>query len=222
MDYFTSDIHFCDTVTMLRDSLPFKTIKQHDKYMVKYFNKTAKQGDTVYVVGDLFDCDDGESTAWLEAKKYLKKIKSKIVLIMGNNEERIVKYFFNGDFEEFKHYCQECGIYDVMWNTALTFPYPTDMGPDADTSVIDRYTENGQVKFYLTHKPCEGKAEYFNIFGHTHREGGVYRPFGFNAGIQLNFMRFYTIDYIMDYLLYREPAQRMDIDLNTFDLPKNS
>ena len=32
---------------------------------------------------------------------------------MGNNEDRVVKYFFNNDFDKFKEFCLSVGFKDV-------------------------------------------------------------------------------------------------------------
>ena len=108
MNYFTSDIHFCDITTLKADCRPFKSINQFDKYIIKLWNKTAKKNDTIYVVGDLLDCDGPNHFSWHKALKYIKKIKANIVLIMGNNEQRILDNYFDcfksGDVSPNSHF----------------------------------------------------------------------------------------------------------------------
>lgn len=45
----------------------------------------------------------------------------------------------------------------------------------------------GDEKVYLEHS-----NEYLTLFGHVHRSCGLYKPFGFNVGTDLNHFRLYT------------------------------
>ena len=65
-----------------------------DRFIIKDFNKTAKSGDTIYAVGDLLNCSSENPEAWRKGLKLIKRIKADIILIMGNNEQRIVKRFY--------------------------------------------------------------------------------------------------------------------------------
>ena len=121
MKFFTSDIHFCDESSMRSDNRPFKNIKQYDRFIINDFNKTAKAGDTIYVVGDLLDCDDEYSTKWQMGLALIKKIKADVVLIMGNNEDRIVRHFFNNNFESFVNACKQAGIKEVYHSLDVEF-----------------------------------------------------------------------------------------------------
>jgi len=171
MYYFSSDIHFSDESTLRVDNRPFKTTRAFDKYIIKLWNNQTKKGDIIFVVGDFVDCDGAESESWKKAIKYVKKIKADVVLIMGNNEERIVKHFFDGDFEKFRAFCLETGFKDVLKNAKIEF---------------------GGQKFYLVHKPIYHLQNIINLFGHVHRSTGIYREFGFNVGCDLNHFRLYS------------------------------
>ena len=94
----------------------------------------------------------------------VKKIKANVVLIIGNNEERVIKYFFDGEFDLFKEFCLQLGFKEVYKNLTLNL-----RGKD----------------FYLTHKPLDYNPKYINLFGHTHASGGIYKPFGLNVGCDL-------------------------------------
>ena len=180
MRYFTSDIHFNNEDTLINDKRPFKTTKQFDKYVLKLWNKTAKNNDTIYVVGDFIDCDGKGCDSWKKSILYVKKIKANVVLIMGNNEDRIVKYFFDGDFQKFREYCIDIGFKEVHKNLSLTM--------------------NNQ-EFYLVHKAINYKKGVINLFGHSHRACGLYKPFGFNIGCDLNHFRLYDendIQFLLD------------------------
>lgn len=168
MNYFTSDIHFCDEDTMIQNVSPFSSIKKYDKYSLKSLRRTLKKGDTLYVVGDLLDCDGPEYTSWKKALTYVPKIKADIILIMGNNEERILKYFFDGDFEKFRTYMKEHGIKEMYPDLTLSF---------------------GGQQFLLTHEPINHRDGYFTLFGHIHRRGGLYHPYGLNISFDLHFFK---------------------------------
>lgn len=171
MFFFTSDPHFNNTATLINDNRPFKTTKEFDKFVIKTWNKQAKTGDTIFVVGDFLDCDNETCQDWKKAITYPSKIKADVVLILGNNEKRIIKYFFNDDFQSFRKQCLKNGFKEVYENLEL---------------------ELLEHKFYLTHKPINYKEGMLNLFGHMHRGGGIYKPFGFNIGCDLNHFRLYS------------------------------
>ena len=191
MYYFTADVHFGDVSTFKNERRPFKNVTACDKYIVKTWNKVAKKNDTIFCVGDLLDCNDENSTVWRNiVPKWVKKIKAKIVLIMGNNEERIVKYFFNNNFSNFKIWAKSIGIDDVVKDLKLT--------------------HNGK-KYYLNHYPHKHKDGYINIFGHVHGEGGLRRSYGINAGVDVNFFRLFTFEDF-DFLIERSIRYDYDHD----------
>ncbi|MBR4998518.1 MAG: metallophosphoesterase, partial [Clostridia bacterium] len=158
---------------------PFKNVKEYDKFTIKQWNKAAKQGDTVYVVGDLLDCDGPKSTEWAKGLKLIKKIKADIVLVIGNNEQRIIKMFFNNNYDDFVRVCKEHGIKEVYKNLDLEF---------------------ANHKFHLTHQIKDGKKNKINLFGHTHLCSGVYHPYGLCVSCNLNHFRLFTEEIILGYL----------------------
>ena len=102
MKFFSSDIHFDDMDTIVNDNRPFKSTKSFDKYIIRTWNKQVKKDDVIYVIGDFVDCDGEGYDSWKKSLYNVKKIKASVILIMGNNEERVVKYFFDNDFEKFR------------------------------------------------------------------------------------------------------------------------
>lgn len=193
MRYFTSDIHFNDEQTLRVDARPFKSTKKFDNYIIKLWNKTAKKGDIIFVVGDFVDCDGSGHTAWQKAIKYIKRIKADVVLIMGNNEERVVKNFFGENFNAFKEYCISLGFKDVLWDIEISI---------------------GEQNFFLTHKPINHKKEVVNLFGHIHRSTGIYRPFGFNIGCDPNHFRLYSEQDILNLIEMRDKFWLKDKNVN--------
>ena len=193
MYFFSSDTHLSDSYTMKVDNRPFKNAKAFDRFIIKTWNKQAKKGDTIFVIGDFIDCDGIGHDEWEKAILYVKKLKADVVLIMGNNEDRVVKYYFDGDFEKFKSYCLSIGYKDVHKELNLKIK---------------------DIDFHLTHKPADCRMDMLNLFGHTHRSGGLYRPFGFNIGCDINHFRLYSEDDIMFLLELKEKFWNNDKHLN--------
>lgn len=193
MIFFTSDIHFSDETTLKSDLRPFKNTKHFDKHIIKTWNKQAKKTDTIYVVGDLLDCDGENHDVWKKSSLLIKKVKANIILIMGNNEDRIVKYFFNNNFDLFKEYCLNLGIKEVYKNLTV------------------KIKDN---EFYLTHKPLDYNPDFINLFGHTHAAGGIYKPFGLNVSCDLHHYRLLSEDDIFHLLAKKEKFWNKDKHLN--------
>ena len=193
MRFFTSDSHLGDEFTLKSDLRPFKNVKQFDKYVIRTWNKQAKKDDEIFVVGDFIDCDGKESVEWKKSIFLVKKIKAKVTLVMGNNEDRIVKYFFNNNFEEFRSFCVKLGFKDVIKNMTLTM--------------------RGK-EFYLVHKPAEYKENYINLVGHSHAAGGIYKPFGLNVGCDLFHFRLVSEDDLFHLLRKKEKYWDKDKHLN--------
>lgn len=179
MKFFTSDIHFCDESTMRSDNRPFKNVKSYDKFIIKNFNKLAKKGDIIYVAGDLLDCDGPDTNEWIKGLNLIKKIKADIVLIMGNNEQRIIKYFFNNNYLAFVNFCKDYGIKEVHKSLDVEF---------------------GGKKFHLVHQIKDGDKRKINLFGHTHLCSGLYHPYGLCISTDLNHFSLFTEEIILGYL----------------------
>jgi len=180
MFYFTSDVHFNDEDTLLNDNRPFKNTKEFDKYIINMRNKKVKKDDIIYVIGDFVDCNGQGHDSWRKSIKYVKKIKANVILVMGNNEDRVVKHYFDNDFEKFREYCLSIGFTDVRKHLVLRF---------------------NKKDFYLVHKPIDHNSYMINLFGHIHRSGGIYKPFGLNVGCDLNHFRLYS-EKDIEFLLY--------------------
>ncbi len=179
MYFFTSDIHFGDIQMLRMENRPFKDLKDFDEFIFTVWNEQATENDTIFVVGDWLDCDNKDSLLWKYSIDYPKKLKADVVLITGNNEQRVVDNFFNGDFEKFREVCLENGFKDVQKTLDISF-----CGYD----------------FHLTHKPKDYKKGVLNLFGHTHRASGIYMPFGFNVCLDLNHFRLLSEDDILFYI----------------------
>ncbi len=193
MNYFTADIHFCDESTMRSDNRPFKNVKEYNKLTIKQWNKVAKKGDTIYVAGDLLDCDGPNSNEWKQGLKLVKKVKADIVLVIGNNEQRVIKLFFNNDYDAFVKVCKEHGIKEVYKDLDIDF---------------------AGKKFHITHQIKDGKKNRINLFGHTHQCCGLYHPYGLCISCDLNHFRLFTEDIILAYLKRKKRYWEADENCN--------
>lgn len=179
MRFFTADSHFTLTDykgVVLRDFRPFKTCNQMNKTIIKLWNKQAKKGDIIYHLGDFVNFNKDDENSYAETFKLVKKLKAKVILILGNNEELLIKQKFNGDYEAFKKYLLQLG-----------FSYVVREG---------MYVEIENRKFYLNHYPKNHRGDAINLFGHIHGTGFVKR-YGFNIGVDNHYLRLFNEEEIM-------------------------
>lgn len=193
MNFFTSDIHLGDDYTVEYDLRPFKNAKHMEKFIFKTWNKQAKKSDKIYIIGDFIDCDGEGFDDWKNHLYKVKKLKADVILIIGNNEERVIKYYFNNSFENFRNHCLSLGFKEVYKNLELTM-----RGSD----------------FFLTHKPGDYNENVMNLFGHTHAAGGIYYPFGLNVGCDLSHFRLLSENNIFHFLEKKEQYWDKDKHLN--------
>jgi len=196
MYFFTSDTHFNDYETLLIDDRPFKNAKQFDSFVLKTWNSQTKKGDTIFVIGDFVDCDGKGYEGWKTSIKYVQKLNADVVLIIGNNEERVIKVWFNNDFNAFKDYCLQQGFKEVYKNLTITIC---------------------NTEFFLTHKPKDRKKDMLTLFGHLHRSCGLYKPYGFNVGCDLNHFRLYDENNIKKFLQMKKDFWDINPSLNNLD-----
>ena len=64
-----------------------------NKKILKIWNKQAGKDDIIYHLGDFSNFNKFDSESYKTTYDYVKKIKAKVILIIGNNEERIIKYY---------------------------------------------------------------------------------------------------------------------------------
>ena len=179
-NWYTADSHFgSDSVTVLqRDNRLFKDNAEYTAEQVRIWNEQASSDDTIYVIGDFCNYNSTEKD-YISGLAVSKQINAHIILITGNSEDRVIRDVFGGDYEKFREYCltdPHFKFEDVIRNTYVTI--------------------NGE-KFFLTHKPTDHDKECQTLFGHTHRYGGLWKPFGFNVGVDLNHYRLFGDDDIM-------------------------
>lgn len=174
MRFFLSDTHFGSDRILFREDRPFNSDKEFENYCIDLWNSQTAEDDVIYFIGDFVE-HTSENPNWDKCFDVLQKLKAKVILILGNNEERIIKEYFKGDFEKFKEHCLKRGFLDVKKD---------------DTIVLD----GRQV--YLVHEPTKHREGMLNLFGHTHRSTGLWKPYGINVGCDLNHFRLHSEESI--------------------------
>lgn len=193
MNYFTADTHFSinDVTIIDREFRPFKNLEEMNNKIIEIWNKQVTKNDTIYCLGDFVNYN-WEDVDYDVTFKFVKKINAKLVLILGNNEERILKNDFNDNFESFKKYLISLGFFDVVRHDL--------------TLKINGYD------YYLTHKPsdCNKKSEY-NLFGHVHKSVFI-KKYGFNVGVDNHYFKLFSEEDVFD-MQSRRPL----FDENVYD-----
>lgn len=194
MMWFTSDTHFgADSENILtREMRPFNNVLDYAKFQIAMWNKQATADDVIYVIGDFCNLNKKERD-WYMGLQIVKQINASVVLITGNSEERVIASEFNNNFEAFKKFCIDLGFLNVRKDLMLTI-------------------RDKQV--YLNHFPSKHKEGYINLFGHTHRATGIWKPYGLNVGTDLNHFRLYSEDDLFSLLQQKEDWWDNDIDNN--------
>ena len=85
MIYFTADTHFGHANVIKHCNRPFKTTEEMDENLIMLWNKTVREKDTIYILGDMFFRNT------VPCEEYLKKLNGKKYLIVGNHDKDWMK-----------------------------------------------------------------------------------------------------------------------------------
>jgi len=97
MIYFTADQHFGHANIIKLCSRPFSDVQEMDEVLIDNWNRRVTNGDTIYIIGDLFFRNT------VPTEEYLMRLKGKKHLILGNHDNTwirkvdIAKYFLSVD-----------------------------------------------------------------------------------------------------------------------------
>lgn len=100
MNYFSSDFHLGHANILRFDNRDFRTIREHDEFLIKMCMKTLKKGDNFYYLGDF------ALTSKPIAKGYIETLASSganLFFIKGNHD----KYDNIGLFQTYGAYLGE-------------------------------------------------------------------------------------------------------------------
>ena len=85
MNYYIGDIHFGHSQCIKYDNRPFDSVEEMDRYIINAWNSRVRHSDNVYVIGDF------SYRSILKPEAYLRQLKGKKYLILGNHDSDIVK-----------------------------------------------------------------------------------------------------------------------------------
>lgn len=85
MNFYFSDSHLGHENIIRLSKRPFKSVEEMDETIIKNWNSVVTDDDDVYIVGD-FSYKSGKNPV-----EYLKQLKGKKHLVIGNHDSRILK-----------------------------------------------------------------------------------------------------------------------------------
>ncbi|MBO7451602.1 MAG: hypothetical protein J6U54_14645 [Clostridiales bacterium] len=179
MIFFTADTHFGDDETIERESRPFRDLSEFEEVFISNVNSVATENDVLYALGDWINYNDRHHPDIREASEITKRLNPDVILIMGNDEDRILNEVYGGDFEKMRSDLIEYGFAEVYKETDI---------------------EISGIQLHLIHDPIDHKKDVLNLFGHTHRGTGLWKPFGLNVGLDLNHFRPFSENDILKLL----------------------
>lgn len=103
MIYYTSDLHFGHENIIKNCNRPYNNIEDMDNALIKNWNRTVNDTDTVYVLGDIAIAKNQEAVRKTIDK--VKRLKGHKILIQGNHDHKLIKN------EEFKSLFGGISIY---------------------------------------------------------------------------------------------------------------
>lgn len=102
--YFISDTHFGHSNIIRYGRRPFRCVEEMDEALIKNWNRTVKEGDVVYHLGDVAaspprrpidraegELDASEAYTPLDAVGYLGQLNGQIKIVPGNHDEQLVE-----------------------------------------------------------------------------------------------------------------------------------
>lgn len=167
MYFFTADFHFGEDEIIEREARPFSDMEAMTDGIIDNINSQATEDDTLFVIGDWINYNKLHHSD-ISVFDIVRKFRPKVILIMGNNEDRLKDEVFGGDFESMRKVLIEKGFTDVRESMDIEF---------------------GGEKFHLVHCPEDHVEGLNNLMGHTHRATGLWKPYGLNVGTDLNHFR---------------------------------
>ena len=87
MIYFISDTHFHHHNIIKYCNRPFKDVDEMNKVLIKNWNNTVTDFDTIFHLGDV------ALTSESEMKDMIPKLKGKKILIKGNHDKKSKEFF---------------------------------------------------------------------------------------------------------------------------------
>lgn len=83
---YISDLHLGHEHVIGFDKRPFANAEEMDQCLMEYWNQRVQKKDEVYIIGD-FCFRSNKDPVW-----YLQRLKGKKYLVVGNHDEKTLKY----------------------------------------------------------------------------------------------------------------------------------
>ena len=80
MYYFTSDLHFDHKNIIKYCDRPFASVEEMNETLIENFNKTVRQKDTCFILGDILMYDSDN------ARRCLERLHGHLYLVRGNHD----------------------------------------------------------------------------------------------------------------------------------------
>lgn len=80
MNFYIADWHYGHKNILFYDNRPFKDVEEMNEALISRWNATVSKEDTVYVLGDMFWCDERKAAEILQALNGTK------ILVCGNHD----------------------------------------------------------------------------------------------------------------------------------------
>jgi len=115
-NYFTSDLHLGHNNIIKLCNRPFTSLEEMDRTIIQNINNTVYERDTLYIIGDLIYKSSKDPI------EYIKQIKCKKVLILGNHDTWYHKdpTLYNKYFQEVTQYLDRA----IDGRRVIMFHYP--------------------------------------------------------------------------------------------------
>lgn len=162
--FFIADLHLGGSYAYKFYGRPFAKYKTYERTMLDNIRNTVTQKDDLYIVGDFLDFEPiaERDHSWEYGLSLVDVIPGRKHLILGNNEERLIKFVL-GSFEEFETLALKAGFAECAKDKVVNV--------------------EGNL-FYLNHYYENSKLDMLNLYGHAHRERAVSAR-GFNVCCEL-------------------------------------
>lgn len=118
MIYFTSDLHFYHTKLPAVGQRNFETVEEKHVFLTEQWNKTVKETDEVYLLGDVSD-GSGKDTS-----RILKQLHGKKYLVIGNHDKYLEDPLFDQSIYEWSGPYYELLTMDTKF---VLFHYPIEI-----------------------------------------------------------------------------------------------
>ncbi len=96
--FFIGDTHFGDSHIIDYEQRPFENVEEMDRELINRWNSVVTADDTVFMIGD-FSLYSKEKT-----KEICNKLKGEKILISGNHDSNLEKYYYECGFNNVYKY----------------------------------------------------------------------------------------------------------------------